>query len=83
MKVKKVKYEDAPRDIAEAIESSVPVKDDFLPSPAELVSRQNKTRITITLSERSVERFKNFAKRHGTKYQTMISEVVDAYSAKL
>lgn len=78
-----VKYTDAPQDIAETIEASVPVKDDFLPSPAELAGRLNKKRITIVLSERSVNRFKRFAKRHKTKYQTMISEVVDAYSAKL
>ncbi|MFT8356037.1 MAG: hypothetical protein ABF780_07155 [Bifidobacterium aquikefiri] len=75
-------YENAPRDIAEAIEHSVEV-DDFLPQPNELLGKINKKRITITLSERSIERFKDFAKKHDTKYQTLISEVVDAYSARL
>jgi predicted DNA binding CopG/RHH family protein len=75
-------YRNAPRDIAEAIERSE-VVEDFLPKPADLVGKVNKKRVTITLSERSIERFKRFAQRHNARYQTMISEVVDAYSAKL
>jgi predicted DNA binding CopG/RHH family protein len=75
-------YEDAPRDVMEAIERSEAVED-FLPKPGDLVGKTNKRRVTITLSERSVERFKRFAKKHNAKYQTMISEVVDAYSMKL
>jgi predicted DNA binding CopG/RHH family protein len=75
-------YKDAPRDVSEAIERSE-VVDDFLPSPSELLGKTNKKRVTIALSERSIERFKRFAEKHNTKYQTMISEVVDAYSSKL
>ncbi|MDR2063963.1 MAG: CopG family transcriptional regulator [Candidatus Nomurabacteria bacterium] len=75
-------YEDAPKEIAEAIEASVPV-DDFLPSPDELLGKVKKRRVTITLSERSVERFKRYANAQNTKYQTLISEVVDSYSHKL
>jgi predicted DNA binding CopG/RHH family protein len=75
-------YTDAPQDVAEAIDRSE-IVDDFLPEPNELIGKTNKKRVTITLSERSVERFKSFAKKHNAKYQTMISEVIDAYSAKL
>ena len=77
-----VVYTDAPDDVADAIEHGEIVAD-FLPTPKELVGKINKKRITITLSERSIERFKRFAKKNRTPYQRLISEVVDAYSAKL
>ena len=75
-------FTDAPAGVGEAIDISMPVKD-FLPSPDELVGKAKKRRITITLSDRSIVRFKDFAKKKNTKYQTLISELVDSYSRTL
>jgi hypothetical protein len=36
--------------------------------------------VTIALSKRSVEFFKNEARRHNTQYQRMIRRLLDAYA---
>ena len=77
----KVKYTDAPADVARALESAVPIKD-FLPSPDKLVLKQEKEKITIALDKRSVDLFKNYAKKHNAKYQTMINDVLGSYADK-
>lgn len=50
---------------------------DFLPSPQELVFRRED--VTITLSKKSVEFFKEVASGGGTQYQRMICRLLDAY----
>lgn len=56
---------------------------DFLPPPEELVFPQRKTvKVTISLSELSVEFFKQQAKKHHVKYQQMIRELLDNYTIK-
>ncbi len=55
---------------------------DLLPGPDQLVRRQPKVKITITLNSRSVEFFKKAAKTHHMKYQTMINEVLDLYASR-
>lgn len=75
----RIKYTDAPADVARALENAVPIKD-FLPSPDKLVLRQEKEKITIALDKRSVDRFKHYARKHNAKYQTMINDVVGAYA---
>ena len=53
---------------------------DFLPPPEELVFPERKTiKVTISLSELSVEFFKQQAKKHHVKYQQMIRELLDKY----
>jgi hypothetical protein len=44
----KIKYVDAPSDIAEAIEVAVPIKD-FLPSPSEIARNTSKEKIVLNL----------------------------------
>lgn len=56
-----------------------PVKD-FLPPPEALIYPKD-VKVTIYLSRPSIEFFKDQAKRHGTKYQRMIRQVVDRYAA--
>ena len=53
---------------------------DFLPSPQELVMREDTVKVTLSLTKSSVEFFKQQAKRHHTKYQKMIRELVDHYA---
>lgn len=52
---------------------------DFLPSPAELAKKERNVRVTITLSEESIEFFKDEAAKGRTQYQTMIRRLLDEY----
>ncbi len=54
---------------------------DFLPRPEDLVFRDEGVKVTISLSKRSVEFFKNEARKHNTQYQRMIRRLLDAYAA--
>lgn len=42
---------------------------DFLPSPESLILNEKKTRVTITLTQQSLDFFKNAAKKHKASYQ--------------
>ena len=53
---------------------------DFLPRPEDLVFREDGVKVTISLSKRSVEFFKNEARKHNTQYQRMIRRLLDAYA---
>ena len=53
---------------------------DFLPRPEDLVFREEGVKVTIALSRRSVELFKNEARRHNTQYQRLIRRLLDAYA---
>lgn len=53
---------------------------DFLPAPADLVFREEGVKITLALSKRSVEFFKEEAAKHNTQYQRMIRRLLDAYA---
>jgi predicted DNA binding CopG/RHH family protein len=52
---------------------------DFLPSPENLILREKKTKVTLTLTEKSLSFFKNAAKEHGASYQAMIRRLLDYY----
>ena len=69
---KKVEYTD------EQIGKTRRVKD-FLPPPDELVLKEDNTKVTISLSRRSVDFFKKEAKKHHTQYQKMIRNLLDEY----
>jgi predicted DNA binding CopG/RHH family protein len=57
----------------------VKIVTDFLPSPEELVFREDSVKVTISLSKKSVDFFKVEADRHHTQYQRMIRNLLDAY----
>jgi predicted DNA binding CopG/RHH family protein len=57
----------------------VKIVKDFLPSPGELVFREDTVKVTIALSKRSVDFFKTEADLHHTQYQRMIRNLLDAY----
>jgi hypothetical protein len=70
----RVKYTDEPL-------GNLKVIPDFLPRPEDLVFRDERVvKVTISLSKRSVEFFKNEARRHNTQYQRMIRRLLDAYA---
>ena len=69
----RVKYSDEP------VEARV-VKDS-LPSPENLILREMKTRVTLTLTDKSLDFFKSAAKQHGASYQAMIRRLIDYYVA--
>ena len=57
------------------------VVSDFLPSPENLVLKEKKTRVTLTLTEKSLDFFKNAARKHKAYYQAMIRRLIDFYVA--
>jgi len=69
---RKITYRDEP--IGE-----VKILKDFLPSPEELVFREDSVKVTIALSRKSVDFFKTEADRNHTQYQRMIRNLLDAY----
>lgn len=70
----KIKYTDEPL-------GKLKVVPGFLPRPEDLVFRDEGVKVTISLSKRSVEFFKNEARKHNTQYQRMIRRLLDAYAA--
>jgi len=69
----KIKYTDEPM-------GKPMVVPDFLPSPGDLVFREDGVKITLALSKRSVDFFKREAEKHNTQYQRMIRRLLDAYA---
>lgn len=69
----KIHYSDEP------IEAKV--ISDFLPKPENLILKEKKTKVTLTLTEKSLEFFKNAAKKHNASYQAMIRQLIDFYVA--
>jgi hypothetical protein len=53
---------------------------DFLPAPEDLAFRDEGVKITLAVSKRSVEFFKQEAAKHNTQYQRMIRRLLDAYA---
>jgi predicted DNA binding CopG/RHH family protein len=71
----KIKYTD------EAMGNLEVVKD-FLPPPDQLVLKEDRVKVTISLSKGSVEFFKKEAKKRRTSYQKMIRRIIDVYTSQ-
>lgn len=76
---KKMGYSKAPREIAKAIAGSELIED-FLPSPRQLVFKEEAVKVTLSLGKESVDFFKRKAKENHVPYQNMIKRVVDLYA---
>ncbi len=61
---------------------SLQVVPDFLPPPEELVLKEERVKVTMALSQASVDFFKREAARHHTSYQAMIRRLLDLYAAQ-
>ncbi len=59
---------------------NINVVKDFLPSPKELVLKEDTVKITLSLSKDSVEFFKEEAEKLHTPYQKMIRSLLDKYT---
>ena len=57
----------------------IKIINDFLPSPKDLVLKDENIKVTISLTKESVEFFKKEAKKYHTGYQKMIRNLLDAY----
>lgn len=73
MKKRKISYTDEPI-------GKVKLLADFLPSPAQLVLKEETVKVTLALTKESVDFFKRVAKEHHTHYQTMIRELLEQYT---
>jgi predicted DNA binding CopG/RHH family protein len=73
MKKEMVEYTDNP-DMGE-----LEVIEDFLPSPERLAKADQVVKVTIGLSQESIDFFKTQAKQHNTSYQRMIRRLLDEY----
>jgi predicted DNA binding CopG/RHH family protein len=71
----KIKYTDEPM-------GELRVLKDFLPSPDQLVLKEENVKITISLKKSSVEFFKKEAQKRRTSYQKMIRRVIDWYASQ-
>ena len=56
---------------------------DLLPTPSQLVLRDDNVKVTLSLSRRSVAFFKREAKKQHVPYQKMIRALVDGYAEKV
>ncbi|MCX5895560.1 MAG: CopG family transcriptional regulator [Proteobacteria bacterium] len=71
----KIKYSDEPI-------GKLRIVKDFLPSPDQLVLKEDNVKITLSLSKSSIDFFKKEAKKHRTSYQKMIRRVIDFYASQ-
>ena len=55
---------------------------DFLPPPEELMADERTVKITLRLSESSIQFFKQYAQKYHTKYQKVIRRLVDTYAKR-
>ena len=58
----------------------IKVMPDFLPSPHELVCKEETVKITLLLTKESLDFFKKEAKAQRTQYQKMIRALLDKYA---
>ena len=72
---KKTLYSDGPIGDVEVVR-------DFLPSPEDLAFKEDQIKVTIGLSQSSVDFFKEEARKHHTQYQKMIRRLLDLYVAQ-
>jgi len=79
----KVKYVDAPADVAAAIEEAVRIDDNFLPSPEDFAEMLAKEKISLNVDRQTVVSFRVYAKKHGMKYQSLMNQVLSSYAEKL
>jgi predicted DNA binding CopG/RHH family protein len=72
---KKIKYKNEPMD-------NLRIVKDFLPPPDQLVLKEEKIKVTISLNKGSIDFFKKEAEKHRTSYQKMIRRVIDFYASQ-
>jgi predicted DNA binding CopG/RHH family protein len=73
-------YEEDPFELGDLDETKLKiVSKDFLPKPEELVFKQARRKVTITLDQTSIDFFKAEAERLNVPYQRMIRNLLQQY----
>ena len=73
---KGIKYSQGPMGKVRAV-------DDFLPPPENLIFKEDTTKVTLRLSNRSLAFFKEKARESHASYQRMIRNLLDLYVMRL
>jgi predicted DNA binding CopG/RHH family protein len=76
---RKDKYEKAPEDIREELLSAKEVEN-VLPPPELLILKEETKKVTISLSKKSINFFKQISGETQIPYQQMIRKVLDTYT---
>ena len=79
---KEIEYTDAPWEIDESLERATIVPN-FELTPEQIndfAARRAKKLVSIYLTSETIEKFKLAAHKQGSRYQTMISDVLDTYT---
>jgi predicted DNA binding CopG/RHH family protein len=66
-------YTDEPLQIGERVK-------DFLPPPSELVKREETVKVTLELTKRSIDLFKQQAQQDNIPYEYILQAIIDAYA---
>jgi len=77
-----IEYTNAPQEIEESLTRSAIIPN-FELSPEkvrEFAEKRAKKPVSIYLSVGTIEKFKLEAEKNGSRYQTLISDVLDAYT---
>ena len=72
-------YVDAPDEVRQALDAAKRIED-FLPPPEQLIKKEETRKVTIVLSRKSVDFFKEKSKAAQVPYQQMIRKVLDSYT---
>ena len=76
------KYTNAPKEIEDSLSRATVIPNfDLTPEKVrELAAKRAKKSVSIYLSVDTIEKFKLEAQKNGSRYQTLISDVLDAYT---
>ena len=80
--IQEIKYTDAPKEVEESL-SRAKIVPNFEITPEQIrafATQKAKKPISIYLSVETIEKFKQAAEKTGSRYQTMISDVLDIYT---
>ena len=77
--MKETHYEKTPDELKDALLKAREVAD-FLPPPELLIPKVETKKVTISLSTKSINFFKNVSKKTGAPYQQLIRKVLDSYA---
>ena len=55
---------------------------DFLPSPEEIARSLKRHKVTLLLEDETIDFFKEHARKHSTRYQQMMREVLRHYTRR-
>ncbi len=77
--MKKTRYEQTPDEFKDALLKAREVAD-FIPPPELLIPKVETKKVTISLSTKSINFFKNVSEKTSVPYQQLIRRVLDSYA---